>query len=199
MKKYIIFIALFITFALAFGLEVSKNRNLETKYEVAVANNKAYEAQLDSTKKIFQFTVDQLNYLNDSTINELDSIRRVLKIKDNQIKQMSRVKEYVYIKDTIRLTDTVFKDPDFVLDTCLGDNWYHNHLHMEYPSDISSLIEVNLENDCFIYTNRETINPPCKTWIGRLFQKKHTVINVTVKENNPYVNIKESKFVKIVD
>ena len=48
-----------------------------------------------------------------------------------------------------------------------------------------------------MHVTRETVNPPCKTWIGRLFQKKHNVYNVTVIENNPYINIKENKFIII--
>lgn len=174
---------------------------LNDRYDISVQNNKAYEAQLSTIKeenKVFQFSIEQLEYINDSTIHCLDSVRKELKIKNRQIQQMSKIKEKVYIHDSIILYDTIFKEPDFTLDTCVGDKWYQNCLHLQYPNEIASSININTETDCFIYTSRETVNPPCKTWIGRLFQKKHTVINVTIHENNPYAKVKESKFIKVV-
>lgn len=181
------------------SIEYSK---LSRKYDTAIQNNKAYESQLDviqDENKIFQFTIEQLEILNDKSIKELDSMRKELGIKDKKLQQMGKVKEKIYIVDSIIVHDTIFDNPNFVLDTCLGDEWYQNCLHMAYPNEISSQIDINTDLNCFIHTKRETINPPKKTWLGRLFQRKHTVINVTVKENNPYSNIQETKFIKILD
>ena len=194
----LITIFLLVGVILCLSIRIGK---LNDKYLVSVQNNKAYEAQLSTIKeenKVFQFSIEQLRYINDSTIHCLDSVRKELKIKDRQIQQMSKVRERVYIHNLIKLHDTIFKEPDFALDTCLGDQWYQNCLHLQYPNEIASSVDVNTDTDCFIHTSRETVNPPCKTWIGRLFQKKHTVINVTIHENNPYAKVKESKFVKIV-
>lgn len=202
MKKYIyIIIALVILcgFGIFKSIEYSK---LSRKYDTAIQNNKAYESQLNviqDENKIFQFTIEQLEILNDKSIKELDSIRKELGIKDKKLQQMGKVKEKIYIVDSIIVHDTIFDNPDFVLDTCLGDEWYQNCLHMAYPNEISSQIDINTDLNCFIHTTRETINPPCKTWIGRLFQRKHTVINVNVVENNPHSNVKEVKFIKILD
>lgn len=202
MKKYIyIIIALVILcgFGIFKSIEYSK---LSRKYDTALQNNKAYESQLDviqDENKIFQFTIEQLEILNDKSIKELDSIRKELGIKDKKLQQMGKVKEKIYIVDSIIVHDTIFDNPDFVLDTCLGDEWYQNCLHMAYPNEISSQIDINTDLNCFIHTTRETINPPKKTWLGRLFQRKHTVINVNVVENNPHSNVKEVKFIKILD
>ena len=202
MKKNI---GIIVTFILLIGLVILQSvrfNNKVAQYEIAVSNNKAYEAQLDVLKeesKVFQFSVEQLKHLNDSTIKELDSVRKQLGIKDKQIQQMSKVKEKVYIVDTLIINDTIFENPSFSLDTCLGDEWYQNCFHLAYPNEISSQIDINTDTDCFIHASRETINPPCKTWIARLFQKKHTVIHVTVRENNPYAKVKECKFIKVYD
>jgi len=51
-------------------------------------------------------------------------MRKELGIKDKKIQQMSKVKEKIYIVDSIVVHDTIFDKPDFVLDTCLGDEWY---------------------------------------------------------------------------
>lgn len=202
MKKIINII---VIMALLVGIIIFQSVRLNNRtkeYEIAIQNNKAYESQLNTLNeesKVFQFTIEQLEYISDTSIRKLDSMRKELKIKDRQIKQMSNIKERIYITNTFNVTDTFFKEPDFVFDTCLGDEWYTNCLHLEYPNQISSELDVNTDLNCFIHTKRETVNPPCKTWIGRLFQKKHTVINVDVVENNPYSNVKEVKFIKILD
>lgn len=199
--KIIIFLSIIILGLCGFGVwKTIQASNLREEYSVAVQNNKAYEDQLqvaNEQNKVFQFTVDQLQYINDSTIRQLDLLRNELKIKDNKIKQMGKIKEYVYMTDTLIMHDTIFSNQDFWLDTCLGDDWYHNHLHLEYPNKISSTIDINTDQSVFLHTTRETINPPCKTWLGRLFQRKHDVYNVTVVEHNPYANVKENKFVII--
>lgn len=204
MKKYLYIAAIVIVVLLiGFGIaQTMRCSNIKQQYDIAVQNNKAYESQLSVTQeqnKIFQFTIDQLEILNDKSIKELDSVRKQLGIKDKKIQQMSKVKEKIYIVDSIIMYDTIFDKPDFVLDTCLGDEWYQNCFHMAYPNEISSQIDINTDLNCFIHATKETINPPCKTWLGRLFQRKHTVINVNVVENNPYSNVKEVKFVKILD
>lgn len=204
MKDKIIIILLGIILGL-FGFTIFKSiqsNNFHKQYDIAMQNNKAYESQLDSTQeqnKVFQFTIEQLEVINDKSFKELDSLRKQLGIKDKKIQQMSKVKEKIYITDSITVHDTIFKEANFVLDTCLGDKWYQSCLHMAYPNEISQQIDINTDLNCFIHTTRETINPPCKTWIGRLFQRKHTVINVNVVENNPYSNVKEVKFIKILD
>lgn len=199
--KIIIFLSIIILGLCGFGVwKTIQASNLREEYSVAVQNNKAYEDQLqvaNEQNKVFQFTIDQLQYINDSTIRQLDLLRNELKIKDNKIKQMGKIKEYVYMTDTLIMHDTIFSNQDFWLDTCLGDDWYHNHLHLEYPNKISSTIDINTDQSVFLHTTRETINPPCKTWLGRLFQRKHDVYNVTVVEHNPYANVKENKFVII--
>lgn len=204
MKNKIIIILLAILLGLCgFGIFKSiQSNNLRKQYDIAMQNNKAYESQLDviqEENRVFQFTIEQLEVLNDQSIKELDSMRKQLGIKDKKIQQMSKVKEKIYIVDSVVIHDTIFDKPDFVLDTCLGDEWYQNCLHMAYPNEISSQIDINTDLSCFIHATRETIKPPCKTWIGRLFQRKHTVINVTVKENNPYSNIQETKFIKVIN
>ena len=191
-------LAIILAFLLAFSVTQSiKNDKLNEKYQIAISNNKAYENQLTEQKIAFQFEVGQLKYINDRSVYQLDSLRNELKIKDNKIKQMSKTKEYVYIHDSITVHDTLFCDTELDFDTCMGDKWYKSCIHLKFPNEIDCNTSINLEQDCFLYTSRETIDPPKKTWIGRLFQKKHDVYNITIVEHNPYANIQENKFIII--
>lgn len=200
MKIKIILVSIIVLLIGVITFQYAKTNSIKKDYDIALQNNKAYESQLDiinNENKVFQFTVEQLKYINDSTIKELDSLRNELKIKDSKIKQMGKVKEYIYITDSITIYDTIFTNPEFVLDTMLGDEWYLNNIHLKYPNEISSSVAIKTDQSVFLHTTRETINPPKKTWLGRLFQRKHDVYNVTVMEHNPYATIKENKFIII--
>ena len=200
MKIKIILVSIIVLLIGVITFQYAKTNSIKKDYDIALQNNKAYESQLDiinNENKVFQFTVEQLKYINDSTIKELDSLRNELKIKDSKIKQMGKIKEYIYITDSITIYDTIFTNPEFVLDTMLGDEWYLNNIHLKYPNEISSSVAIKTDQSVFLHTTRETINPPKKTWLGRLFQRKHDVYNVTVMEHNPYATIKENKFIII--
>jgi hypothetical protein len=58
---------------------------------------------------------------------------------------MGKVKEKVFITDTVTVHDTIFRDADFSMDTTLGDKWYSNKLHLKYPNIITSTIDINTD------------------------------------------------------
>lgn len=198
-KKVILIAGAIIALLAVAWIQMRDHNRLNSRYEIAVTNNKAYEMQLSDQSQAFQFQVEQLRYINDSCVRQLDSVRKELRIKDNKIKQMSKVREKVYVHDTIHDTDTMFVDSFNGLDTCLVDRWRKMCIQLGYPNMVAVSTEMNLEQDCFLYSERQTIDPPRRTWIGRLFQKKHTVYNVTVVEHNPYVTVQENKFIIIDD
>lgn len=132
-KNIIVLVSIVASCIFVFAFLSIRYDKINDKYDVAMQNNKAYEqqlVQLQEEKKVFQFTIDQLNYVNDSSIRVMDSMRRQLNIKNNKIKMMGRLRERVFITDTISTHDTIFRDVGFVLDTTLGDEWYTNNLHL---------------------------------------------------------------------
>lgn len=58
---------------------------------------------------------------------------------------MGKIKEYVYVTDSVTVHDTIFKDPEFSLDTILGDEWYLNNIHLQYPNEISSSVAIRTD------------------------------------------------------
>ena len=199
MKKYIIILILILVGAVAYLSY--QNKQLTTKYETSIENIKAYDAQLSGLKdnnRVFKLTIDQLNYSNDSIINRMKEVQKELGIKDKRLQQLQYDLSHAQRNDTIILSDTIFKSPEFKLDTIVGDKWFKTNLHLKYPSTIALSPEIELERFTYINGKRETVNPPKKFFLFRWFQKKMTVITVTVKENNPYVKNKESKYVQII-
>ena len=178
-----------------------QNQQARADLEVAVTNVKAYSAQLDGVKKenrVFQFTINQLNYYNDSIIKKMNEVRLELKLKTEKIASMQYLLSQASKKDTIVLTDTIFIDPKLKVDTIIGDEWYRLQLGLEYPNKIMINPSFTSEKYIMTYTQKETIEPPKKFCIARWFQKKHTILEVKIIEKNPYIEEQESKFIEII-
>ena len=179
-----------------------KGRKAEERWKTAVANVKAYESMLDDEKSkndAFQLTISQLKNSKDSIFQELNKTRKELKVKDKNVESLQYVYTTLTKTDTIVFKgDTIFKEPEFSVDTVIGDKWYQLKLGLDYPSSIVASPQFRSEKHVVVSTKKETVNPPKKLWILRLFQKKHKVLKVDVVEKNPYVEDSEFRYVEII-
>ena len=85
------------------------NSNLRKDIGVYDNNFKALTLERDSIKKeaiAYKFSVEQLEYLNDSIIDNLNDMRVKLNIKENQLLQMQNIKTEVTIRDSVFFKDT---------------------------------------------------------------------------------------------
>lgn len=177
------------------------NKKLSNQYAIAYENIKAYDAELSGLRgdtKVYKLTIEQLNYFNDSIIKKMNEVRKELGIKDSKIKQMQYKLSHIEKSDSLTLPDTIFVN-SFKLDTIMGDEWANNHIIMSYPNKIKITPRFKLESFLFVDAKRETIKPPKKFFLFRWFQKRHTVLNITVKENNPYAETDRQKFIEIIE
>ena len=176
-----------------------KLSNLEKDYSYASANEKALLLKNDSNKneiRSLQLTVEQLDYFNDSILDKLKETQAKLKIKDKDLKELQYLKTLTAKTDTIRLTYTIFVERARI-DTVVGDAWVNTYIEMCYPKKIVVTPEVTSEKVIIAHLKKETVNPPKKCWLARLFQKKHKVIVVEIEEKNPYMTTQESRHVAI--
>ena len=203
-KKYIGLIMLTAIVVEAFFLKqaVNKAKQMEDNWKTAQANVKAYDELLSDSKQknvAFQLTTDQLTNAKDSVIRELEETRKQLKIKEKNVKAEQYIASSFSRIDTIKLAgDTVFKDRELAVDTLIGDSWYNAKVSLKYPSTVVIQPTFKSEKNIIVSTKKETVNPPKKLWILRLFQKKHTVLKIDVIEKNPYVSNEESRYVEII-
>lgn len=188
---------------LIFGIIILFNSReaLEQQLSLATSNIKAYVNENSLLKEniiAFQLKIDQLNYYNDSIIDKMNQVRKELDIKDKELKSIQYISSSLSKSDTIVFNDTIFKYPTLNLDTVLGDAWYQINLSLKYPNTVA--INPNFISEKYIVASykKETIDPPKKWWILRIFQKKHKVIRVDVVEKNPYIDNKQCKFIEIV-
>ena len=203
MKKYIRIGIVILISLLAVSTYTLYNRNQDLREEISVSmsNQKAFIAENSSLKeenRVFKFTVEQLNYYNDSILQKMNDVRKELKIKDDNLKQMQYLLSEATKKDTIVFRDTLFREPTLDIDTLIGDKWYQMRLGLKYPSTITTSPKFISEKYIMMDYRKETINPPKKCWLLRLFQKKHTILEVNVIEKNPYIENKNSKFIEVI-
>ena len=181
------------------GIQHSRIDRLETDLSYSRANEKALFAERDSLEdnsRTLYLTVEQLNQVNDSIIQKMNGMRRELGIKDKEIQQLQYQLSEASRKDTIVFRDTLFRDPELQIDTTIGDKWYNIRLGLEYPSTIAVAPSFTSERYVNMYLKKETVNPPKKCFIARWFQKRHLISVVEVTELNPYIKIKEQRYIK---
>lgn len=92
-KKYIKVIVLVLL-----GLSIlstcilfNRYKDTEDKLAIAISNEKAFSmenSQLKDKNRVFQFRIDQLDYYNDSLLEEMNKVRKELKVKDNELEQL---------------------------------------------------------------------------------------------------------------
>lgn len=175
---------------------------LNNEISTLSSNQKAFIFENNSLKteaKVYKFTIDQLNYYNDSIIKRMNEVRKELNIKNNNVKQMQYLLSSISKKDTIIFKDTLFKDTILKIDTIVSNKWYTLKLGLCYPSNISVNPTFISEKYIVISKKRETINPPKKFFLFRWFQKKHWIMEVNIKEKNPYINELDNKFIEIIE
>lgn len=193
---------LFVALGCTVAIQNNKIKNISKELSTAVNNNKAYEAENSALKDKsieFEYTIDQLNHSNDSLTQKLNDARKQLNIKDKNIKQLQYLASTNYKVDTLKIPgDTIFVEK-FKLDTTIRDDWSRLKLNLEYPNKI--VAEYEFKNETTIITSavKETVNPPKKCWLGRLFQKKHTKLTVDVIQDNPYCTNNQERHIKILD
>lgn len=195
--KWTYLIPIIIVLGLSFTIYVQDKKidKLKNNYSTAVNNLKAEEAN----NLVYKMTIDELEISKDSINNKLLQTLKELDIKTKKLASLQYQQTIITKVDSIVVKDTIFKDPTFKLDTIIGDQWYNLDLALKYPSTIIVEPTFNNEMTCVLHYRKETIKPPKKFFLWRWFQKKQVVTEVTIINSNPYVQLKENKFIDIID
>lgn len=202
MKRLIIEICIIIA-AVAVIVSYQKQvNNLKTSLDYAENNVKAYASLNDSlvqNNRVFQINIADLNRLNDSIFTEMKNVSNRLKIRENQIKQMQYLMDSYNRVDTVFVKgDTIFKEPEFKLDTTFGDQWGKTRLQLEYPNIITVGHSYTNKKHIIFVSYKEPVKER-KWFLPRWFTRKRTYVEATVVDENPYVETKETRFIECLD
>lgn len=198
-KLLITTFALIILLSFALFYFVSKCDRVEGERDQYASLAKSYSRVIvdsDDERTVFRMRISDLEVTGDSLICVLDSMRRQIGIRDKRLREMHHRVTYVERTDTVYLSDSIFISG---LDTTITDGWVSTHLKIEVPNKITHSVSVRNQTDLFVTTKRETVNPPRKFFLFRLFQKKHTVVTVVAKEGNPWCQTAESRHVEVIE
>ena len=204
-EKMLIALVIALSVLLCISIYIDRCRIAQNKSNEA--NLKAYIALNDtlmSTNRMFEFKASQLNYLNDSLVNQMNTIRKNMGVKDKNLKGLG------YIKSTVRIHDTVFVnrirdgDNSLSIDTVINKKWYQ--IEIDYKGSRCSeckdtLIvspKISSEKYVVISTSKEYVDTHKKWWFQRIFQKKEEVVDVKVVETNPYIYSDHERFIKVI-
>lgn len=181
---------------------IYKYINLNEDYKNSVTINKALVLENSNIKNKsieYKLSVEQLEYFNDSITEKLKDVKKELNIKDKELTRLQYLLSEAHKVDTVTFTDTLFKEPSLNIDTIVGDKWYNIKLGLRYPSTIITEPKFISEKYIIASSKKQTINPPKKCWLLRLFQRKHKVVEVEIVEKNPYIENKQSRFIEIIE
>lgn len=193
--------ALIIGLGITVGVQAKQNKKWKEKYEMVQQTNTSYFKDLQSAKNDihqYELTLADLQIMNDSITNKMLDLQKKLKVKDKQVQNLQYMYSHFTKTDTIIFEDTIFIEPEICIDTIIGDTWVMNDLHLEWPGEIQLSTQVNSKKTVMVYLQKETVEPPKKCWIARLFQKKRKVAKVYIDEENPYIDNQQNLFIDIV-
>ena len=204
-EKILIALVIFLSILLCISIYIDRCRIAQNKSNEA--NLKAYIAlndTLKSTNRMFEFKTSQLNYINDSLVNQMNTIRKSIGVKDKNLKGLGYIKSTVRIHDTVLVNRIRDGDKPLSIDTVINKKWYQ--IEIDYKGSRCSeckdtLIvspKVSSEKYVVISTSKEYVDAPKKWWLQRIFQKKEEVVDVKVVETNPYIYSDHERFIKVI-
>ena len=204
-EKILILLVIALSILLCISIYIDRCRIAQNKSNEA--NLKAYIAlndTLKSTNRMFEFKASQLNYLNDSLVNQMNTIRKNIGVKDKNLKGLGYIKSTVRIHDTVLVNRIRDGDKTLSIDTVINKKWYQ--IEIDYKGSRCSeckdtLIvspKVSSEKYVVISTSKEYVDAPKKWWLQRIFQKKEEVVDVKVVETNPYIYSDHERFIKVI-
>ena len=207
MKIEKILIALVIALSIMLCISIYIDRCRIAQNKSNEANLKAYIAlndTLKSTNRMFEFKASQLNYINDSLVNQMNTIRKNIGVKDKNLKGLGYIKSTVRIHDTVLVNRIRDGDKPLSIDTVINKKWYQ--IEIDYKGSRCSeckdtLIvspKVSSEKYVVISTSKEYVDAPKRWWLQRIFQKKEEVVDVKVVETNPYIHSDHERFIKVI-
>lgn len=198
-KIILILLAVVAILVLAVAILIKRVSSLSTDRDNYAATAKAYAQEreaYDGSSRVFRMTIDELEASRDTLMMKLDSMRTEAKVKDKQLKSMHWRETVVEKTDTIWLKDSIFLAD---LDTTLSDGWTTTKVHIGRPNEVAVNVKVRNETTLIVRSRKETVKPPKRFFLFRLFQRKHTVVEVEAIEGNPHCTERSRRHVEIID
>lgn len=174
----------------------SKVNKLDNELGISKSNIEYYQNALTNSKeenRVLQLDINDFKSSNDSLINELNKTKDQLKIKDSELKSVSRIS--TILTDTI--TDTITVDRDFYVE--LKSNELTTIKINRKEGQITCIPEIYNHQDLFIIEEKVYRNK-YKNWFQRLIHfdfKKDKVENYKIINSNNCIRVLDTRIIKL--
>lgn len=197
--KNIKLVAVFIISILIAIVCFQKNQLDEKNKQIDQINNNLefYQEQLSNTdtqNRTLKLTIENFKQSKDSLLQQMNTVKEELNIKDKQLKQAQLQNQEIKI-DTTFIVD----NPDFIKE--FKPNELTSLIITKKDSLLTAKIDIKNTQTLFISTKKEYKNK-YKNWFKRLIHfdfKKRFVYNYQIHNSNPIIRIKETRLVEIED
>lgn len=188
---------------LAWGITLSKqNKKLSESLEMAQNNIEAYQGSLAGSQQannVLRLDIESLQQQNDKLLQNIDSVRKELKIKSKQINTAATQKQVLSVNESKGVQGDLI---EILKDTTYNDSIKYNDLttvHYTIGKDTVN-IGIDLQNTqyLYIYSNREYKNKKCFIWrlltldFKKVTKYKYEIVNTNDLLNSEDVRIVES-------
>ena len=194
----LLLIGIIISLGLFVGYQTKRLKLKDIELASAINNKEFYESLTSKTSdknRVLQLTVDQLQTTNDSVLQEVNKLKKELKIKDSELKDV------VVVETQVRDTDSVFiasKTIDFP-PTEIKFNELTKVLVSRTDSVLKGTIDISNTQTTFVITTKQYRNK-YKNWFKRLLHfdwKKDKVNEYKIINSNPLIKVVDSRVVEI--
>ena len=173
----------------------NKNREIDR-----ITNNiRAYEeiaSNAQDNSRVLQLTIDELNHSKDSLIQQVNKVKKELKIKDKNLTDASVIN--TQINDSVK---TVIKEKLIDFDKELKLNDLTTIIVSRKDSILTAKIDIKNQQTIFVTENKEYKNT-YKNWLVRFFHfdfKKIYIKNYQIVNSNPLIKVTDTRVIEIPD
>ena len=200
-------LSLLVGLLVVFSINIYKqNKRLSKSLEMAQNNIEAYQGILNGSQQannVLKLDMSQLQNVNDSLIQKIDSVRKELKIKPKVIRTTATQTQTIYVtaskgvrgQDIIKTIqkDTVYKDTILInpltkIDYTIGKD--------------TVSVNLDIKNQQFLYVYKKRQYKNKKSFIKRLFTldfKKVDMYKYQIVNTNDIIKTSDVRVIESID
>lgn len=157
---------------LIYGITLYKtNKKLSESLEIAQNNIEAYQGSLNDSQQannVLKLDMNKLSEYNDKLIQQIDSVRKINKIKSDNLHTAATQTQTIYVNNSKGVRGDII---EILKDTVYTDTLQYNNLTKVYYSigTDSVNIALNIKNTQYLYIFKTREYKNKKSFFKRLF------------------------------
>lgn len=177
---------------------IKTNKVLNTELGVAINNTRSYESMMSGLKDentVLRLNIRDLSHSKDIVVQSLDSTRKALKIKDNELKMATRIE--TIIRDTSNVALPITPNCDFSV-VIQKHPW--SKYKISRKDTVLTHIATILNAQDLIVSSPKVWRNPGKNFFQRLFTldfKKDRILKYKIVNTNPDMKITDTRVIYI--